>query len=83
MIRQHARMGREMEIRYLHIEHNLRVFHDFADRVLFIKPDPVVEEVPKRQIVDNLRQLPTRDTTSSLESDVEAARRRQPKETMA
>lgn len=81
-----ARLGREMNIAYLFIAHDLPVVRDFADSVVVMKSGRVVEEGPVRQIFDNPRQDYTRNLMAASldpDPDVQAARRRQRQEMMA
>ncbi|MEE2861587.1 MAG: ABC transporter ATP-binding protein [Pseudomonadota bacterium] len=86
VIRLLARLGREMNIAYLFIAHDLPVVRDFADSVVVMKSGRVVEEGPVRQIFDNPRQDYTRNLMAASldpDPDVQAARRRQRQEMMA
>ena len=86
VIRLLARLGRERNIAYLFIAHDLPVVRDFADRVVVMRSGRVVEEGPVRQIFDHPRDAYTRNLmAASLDPDprVQAERRRQRQETMA
>lgn len=85
VIRLLARLGKEKDIAYLFIAHDLPVVRDFADSVVVMKAGSVVEHGPVERIFDAPQAPYTRNLmAASLDPDpvVQAERRKKRQEMM-